>query len=122
MIYDAHLSVGVTSDNANVIVGIEVAGWSKEVTVYQNYVNLNDFIGDDPNDKYIGLRFRSKVDRDTVIEKKNFLIQGAEHEEEDPGILVRHFRDLVDARLSIPHSEWVYGETPGYGRCPLARN
>lgn len=114
--------MGVSSENANVIVGIEVAGWSKEVTVYQNYINLNDFIGVDPKDNFIGLRFRSKVERDTVIEKRNVLIQGAEHEEEDPEILVRHSRALVDARISSPHSEWIYGETPGYGGCPFARN
>jgi hypothetical protein len=117
------ISVGVTSENANVVVGIEIAGRSKEVSIYQNYVNLNDDVGNDLTDKYIALRTRSKVDPDTVVvEKKNVLIQGMKLEEQDPGILVRRFRSLLDASLSGHNNEWVFGETPGYGGCPYARN
>jgi hypothetical protein len=70
-----NITVDLRSENANVILGIDVAGWSKEVTIKHNFINLNDAVGIDPDDEYIALRVRSNVDHKTVNETHNWLAQ-----------------------------------------------
>lgn len=123
-----NISVDITSTNANVVVGIEVAGSSMEVTIVDNFVNLVEGVMDDPNDKFVALRLRSKVDIGTIIEKKNILVQGVKKEER--GVTGRHLssresklgqlRSLLDANFHDHDTEWAFGATPGRGGCPFA--
>ena len=109
----------MTSANANIIVGIDVAGWSREVIISQNYVNLIDNVGDDPNDAFVALRLRSKVDKETVVEMKNILVQGVKREDQSPASVRRYFRSLFEANFTGSDTEWVFGGAPGFGGCPF---
>ncbi|KAL7538809.1 hypothetical protein ACHAXR_008806, partial [Thalassiosira sp. AJA248-18] len=53
---------GVLSEEANVIIGIDVQGDSKHAKIVDNTVNLQDDIFGDPNDSLIAVRIREAVE------------------------------------------------------------
>jgi hypothetical protein len=50
------------SDNAHVIVGIDVQGKSNSISIEDNIVDLKESVGQDPTDKFVALRLRKYAD------------------------------------------------------------
>jgi hypothetical protein len=46
------------SESANVIIGIDIQGASRDIDLTNNYVDLDSSVGDDNTDKWIGMRIR----------------------------------------------------------------
>jgi hypothetical protein len=108
--------VGVFSEYANKIVGIDVQGLSNDVLIVSNVVDITgDGVEKGPTNKTVGLRIRSNVV--SCVEKRNVLMDGIVKEVVGTGSIRRR-----KALASLPedHSpiKWNYGDTPG---CPFAR-
>mmetsp|Transcript_21794 Transcript_21794/g.40690 ORF Transcript_21794/g.40690 Transcript_21794/m.40690 type:complete len:452 (+) Transcript_21794:638-1993(+) len=112
------------SENGNVIVGIDIQGYSKEIEVLGNYVNLKEGVGMDPLDQYIALRIRSQAELQdasiVVTEGKNTFRQECvkesnvtSHGELRSRVNTGHHRALQHSSGEV---EWKYGSSPG---CPF---
>jgi hypothetical protein len=62
----------VSSENANVIIGIDVQGDSSDVNVEGNTVDLHRTIREDTSDQYIALRVREVADSSVSVGKNKF--------------------------------------------------
>ena len=63
------------SQSANLIVGIDIQGFSEGVEIENNYVDLDSTVGDVAGDKWIGLRIRESASAIFVKQNNNF-VQG----------------------------------------------
>jgi hypothetical protein len=109
-----NIITNLSSNNPNVIVGIDVQGDSKAVLVEDNVVDLSSRVGTSVMDEFIALRVRKHVDNegdDMVIIGDNSLMQ-------DLQILNnRRLRNKPDLGQKDMELEWKVGGCPfGYGR------
>lgn len=70
---DNNVILNSDSANANVVIGVDIQGDSKDVVVSKNLVDLDANAGEDPNDKFVALRVREYVD---VKGKDHIKVQG----------------------------------------------
>ena len=64
---------GVSSDHANVIIGIDVQGDSKDVTIARNIVDLKQSIFHENPDKYISARVREAAGSSITFRRNVFV-------------------------------------------------
>jgi hypothetical protein len=108
--------VGLFSEHANKIVGIDVQGVSNDILIVRNVVDLaGDGVKKGPTNKTMGLRIRSNVV--SCEEKRNVLMDGIVKEVVESGS-IRRRRELPSLPEDHSAIAWNYGETPG---CPFAR-
>jgi hypothetical protein len=108
----------VTSDNAKVIIGIDVQGDSKEVLIEGNTVDLNRAAdADDRDDQYIALRIRENAD----TEGRDRIAVGANKFNQEESFERRNFRNLRSDMKKIPGHPDVGGLEWELGGCPFAR-
>jgi hypothetical protein len=67
----------LSSDNAQVIVGIDIQGKSNSISIFDNTVNLKGGVFEDPNDEFIALRLREYSDgfENNIIVNNNSFTQ-----------------------------------------------
>ena len=53
--------MNAASENANVVIGIDVQSDSQAIKIVDNTVNLDSTVGTDSGDKYIGLHVRENA-------------------------------------------------------------
>ena len=98
------------SQNAELIAGVDIQGSSSDVTVKNNYVNLNsaaaDFLSDD---KWVGLRVRMSAEGINV-EDSNTFVQGMVVEMDE--------EEVVGRKLPEYHPRPAGNEWPNNG-CPF---
>jgi hypothetical protein len=104
--------VRFSSDNANVIVGIDIQGISDSISVTDNKVNLKEDVGHDHSDEFIALRLRKFSDGpDNKID--------VEHNSFSQEIITMNVKSKVVS--GCPHqkmsNEWKVGGSPG--GCPF---
>jgi hypothetical protein len=100
------------SQNAHVIVGIDLQGVSEGVIIANNNVNLAEGVGQNPFDKYISSRVRKFSSLDNVIKKNNRFLQDSMFED-IPGRKKRYMRaELPKNHPSVFVNEWEYGGCP----------
>jgi hypothetical protein len=99
------------SDNAKVIVGIDIQGISDSISVTENKVNLKNGIGQDPTDEFIALRvrkFSDVPDNGIHIEENSFSQE----------IMTMNVQNTVVSGCPHEHmDEWKVGDSPG--GCPF---
>lgn len=108
------------SANANVIIGIDIQGDSKDVVVSKNLVDLDSNAGEDSNDEFIALRVREYVD---VKGQEHIKVQGNNvFEQEIETVKHRVLRSISNHPHGHPdlmndsnEIEWKLGG------CPFAR-
>jgi hypothetical protein len=113
---DKNRIVDFSSENANIVVGIDVQGKSNSAVIKRNNVSLSKGVGEnDDDDIFVAARLRDFVDRkgqDKVkIEKSNKFAHEVQKLKLSSVMIERM------ASSSSPDNEWVYGSTPG---CPFA--
>ena len=101
------------ADFANSIVGIDIQGISTGIIVSNNYVNLKQGAGNDPNDQYVAFRVRSFASRGGIAKTNNMLFQ-EEYFEQLPDRMLR-WRKIPDHHPISVETEWDYGGCP-FGR------
>jgi hypothetical protein len=96
--------VNLKSNNAQVVVGIDVQGYSDRVLVQDNFVNLGSSVNRSETDKYYALRLRSYA-QNVTIDNNNVFMQD---------IL------KLNAR-SLRHAHRMLASGADMGGCPFAR-
>ena len=108
------------SDEAVVMVGIDIQGKSDSITIKQNRVNLKNGVLENVDDQYIALRLReySDVPESDIILRNNNLLQEilsmATEMTEVDGCAVNGNGRSANGEIK---SEWKLGESPG--GCPF---
>jgi len=107
----------VKSENANVIIGIDVQGDSKGVDIIRNIVNLDRSAdGDDRDDQYIALRVRENADANRI-----FVSNENDFKQEKVILNSSNRRNLRSEMKEIPGHPDVGGLEWELGGCPFAR-
>ena len=97
------------SNNANIIVGIDIQGEADSISIVRNKVNLRNGAGRDPNDVYVALRLGKGIAGGTRKIRRNRFVQE---------ILKKNLsRKLYSYPVRGENSEWKVGHTPG--GCPF---
>ena len=97
------------SQNAELIAGVDIQGLSSDVTVENNYVNLDSAIGESSGDKWVGLRVRMSAEGINV-EDNNTFVQGMVVEMDD--------EEVGRRKLPEKHPRPAGNEWPNNG-CPF---
>ena len=101
------------SNNANIIVGIDIQGECDSISILYNEVDLMNGVGRNANDVYVAMRLWRDVENlqmdDIEFHRNNHFIQE---------ILKMHVpRKLQSCPVSGKSSEWNVGHAPG--ACPF---
>ena len=99
------------SQNAHVIVGIDLQGVSEGVIITNNNVHLAEGVGRNPYDKYFSSRVRKFSSLDNVIKKNNKFIQDSVFED-IPARKKRSEEALPDGHPTVFVNEWENGGCP----------
>lgn len=102
------------SEWANSIVGIDIQGVSEDIVISNNYVNLREGVGDDPNDKYFACRVRKFTSQSSIRAVNNIEIQEEHFEPREDRKLMR-WREIPDNHPISIDTEWDHGGCP-FGR------
>jgi len=108
--------LNVASENANVIIGIDVQGDSKDVDIAGNTVNLDTDIGQVSGDQYVALRVRENVDGDG----KDAINIGNSNDFQQEAVILNR-RNLRSDVKKIPDHPDVVGLEWELGGCPFGR-
>lgn len=101
------------SDNADIIIGIDIQGKSDSILIEDNYIDLNPSVGGDETDPFIALRVRQYSDSPDT----NILIGNNDFSQETQTLNV-----VISEVSGCPHNknkidEWKVGGNPG--GCPF---
>eukprot|EP00581_Thalassiosira_minuscula_P007826 CAMPEP_0183703136 /NCGR_PEP_ID=MMETSP0737-20130205/993_1 /TAXON_ID=385413 /ORGANISM="Thalassiosira miniscula, Strain CCMP1093" /LENGTH=668 /DNA_ID=CAMNT_0025929845 /DNA_START=642 /DNA_END=2648 /DNA_ORIENTATION=- len=104
---------GIYSDEANVIIGIDVQGDSQRTTIIDNTINLQENIFQGHDDQFIAIRIREAVDGSVTIKQNNLA--------QDTQILnTQMIRGRVPRKLKKLHTRVSGGTDWSVGGCPFA--
>jgi len=109
------------SENANVIIGIDVQGDSKDIVISKNLVDLDATAGEDLNDKFVALRLREYVD---IKGKDHIKVQGNNVFEQEIQRVKRRVLRISSNKLTYGHADYMNDTHEiewKLGGCPFAR-
>ena len=117
--------VGASSENSNVIVGIDIQGESSDIEVDFNSVDLDGIEHDIFDSKHIAFRCRENVVSNNgrfavTLGANNEFEQAIEVLNKQDGGNTRNLRALQEVHKNVPMPEGFQNEWE-YGGCPFAR-
>ena len=101
------------SDNADVVIGIDIQGRSNSILIEENTIDLNPTIWEDESDPFIALRLLKYSDNQGVS-----LVNNNFSEEIQILNVVNTAEVTFKGSLPTKKNEWEVGSTPG-GGCPF---
>eukprot|EP00581_Thalassiosira_minuscula_P019780 CAMPEP_0183733064 /NCGR_PEP_ID=MMETSP0737-20130205/40061_1 /TAXON_ID=385413 /ORGANISM="Thalassiosira miniscula, Strain CCMP1093" /LENGTH=655 /DNA_ID=CAMNT_0025966237 /DNA_START=81 /DNA_END=2048 /DNA_ORIENTATION=- len=103
---------GISSGEANNIIGIDVQGNSKDIDIVRNIVDLQENVFEDPSDEFIAVRIRDAVDGSVTL-KRNELVQEAQILNTEKLIRGRATRKLNKRHAHVSADiDWSVGGCP----------